>query len=270
MTILCYHTVDPHWESSLALAPAAFRDHCAWLRRRRTVLGLADVVGEVARSGRLKNGHVAMTFDDGLDGLYQHAFESLVRCNLPATIFLVAATLSGDGSKVDWIDGLEPGRLRPLTSDQVLEMQDAGIAFGSHSFAHRDLTTLSDRECQEDLRTSKEVLEDVLKRSVNLVAYPRGLHNSRVRRVARRVGFTHGFTTSRLRTTGDPLAIPRIGIYSRNHRMMLRLKTSSMYPQLRNSRMFPSVLPVNDAPSEDLAPTAQARLNPSGGRHTDG
>ena len=37
MSILCYHEVDPDWQSTLAVDPADFDAHCRWLATR-TVL----------------------------------------------------------------------------------------------------------------------------------------------------------------------------------------------------------------------------------------
>ena len=108
----------------------------------------------------------------------------LTRERLPATVFLVAQTLTEEGQPVDWVDtpGTEP--LSTLTRDQVLEMQDAGVDFQSHSWAHHVLTQLSEHECRKDLRDSREFLAEVLGRPVTLLAYPRGRHSPHVRRAA--------------------------------------------------------------------------------------
>ena len=67
-----------------------------------------------------------------------------------ATVFLVARTLSEAGKEVDWIDTPPPYETRTLTIDQVLEMQQDGVTFESHSATHADLTRLSHAECLAD------------------------------------------------------------------------------------------------------------------------
>ena len=236
MSILCYHAVDPTWESRLSVPPTLFERHCRWLARHRKVVPLEQAAAVVRPSGALPGATSAVTFDDGLDSLYEHAWPVLQRHGIAATIFLVAETLTPGGRKVDWVDEPPPGGLKTLTREQVLEMRAAGISFGSHSYAHRDLVELGDDECREDLARSREVLEDLLDEPVQMLAYPRGLHDERVHVAARRAGFDFAFGTSKPPTTRGPLSIPRIGVYPGNPPSSLWLKSSSLYPPVRTSR----------------------------------
>ena len=241
MSILCYHAVDPAWESRLSVPPTLFERHCRWLARHRRVLDL-DRAARVARpGGALPRGAAAVTFDDGMSSLYEHAWPVLRRHGIHATIFLVARTLTAEGKEVDWVEEPPPGGLTTLTRDQVLEMQDSGIDFGSHSYDHRDLVELDDDECRRDLIRSREVLEELLGRQVRMLAYPRGLHNERVHVAARRAGFEFAFGTSKPARARGPLAIPRIGVYPGNHPSSLWLKSSSLYPPVRTSARLAQV-----------------------------
>jgi peptidoglycan/xylan/chitin deacetylase (PgdA/CDA1 family) len=241
VTILCYHSVEPDWDSPLAVAPESFAKHTAWLARARRVVDLDAAVAQMGRSGRLLRGTVALTFDDGFAAIFDHAFPLLTEHRIPATVFLVAETLSAQGRPVDWVDDPPPGTLTTLSRDQVLEMQAAGVQFGSHSYAHHDLTSLSEEECERDLRGSREVLEDLLGASVTYLAYPRGLHDERVRRAAARAGFAHGFALPESREPVGPYSVPRVGIYPRDGELSLRVKTSEWYVPLRTSRAFPTI-----------------------------
>ena len=235
MTILCYHSVEPRWESPLAVAPEEFAGHAAWLRRHRRVLPLTDAVPRLDATGRLPRGAAALTFDDGFAAVHEHVLPVLLREQLPATVFLVAQTLSPGGRPVDWVDtpGTEP--LRTLTLDQVLEMQDAGVTFQSHSWAHFDLTALSEEACERDLRDSRELLSDLLGRPVTLLAYPRGRHNDAVHRAAERAGYTSAFTLPERTERPGPYAIPRVGIHRGNGPWVFRVKAARPYLALRTS-----------------------------------
>ena len=79
MTILCYHSVDPAWESQLAMRPAEFADHAAWLARHRTVVTLGEAVPRLDHKGRLPRGMAALTFDDGFTGVLEHALPEIGR-----------------------------------------------------------------------------------------------------------------------------------------------------------------------------------------------
>jgi peptidoglycan/xylan/chitin deacetylase (PgdA/CDA1 family) len=234
MSILFYHAVEDGWDSAMAVPIEAFARHCAWLRRHRRVVGLAEAISLMNGRRRLPRGVVALTFDDGFASVHANAFPLLVRYGLPVTVFLVAGTL--DGGDVE----LPPGRPN-LTRDQVLEMQEAGVRFESHTHSHRILTSLQDPECADDLRSSRESLEGLLGRPVTMLAYPGGFHDARVRRIAREAGYTVAFGTSRGREPPGPMAIPRIGVYPRDRDVALRLKTSPWYLSVRRSAVFPAV-----------------------------
>ena len=235
MTILCYHSVEPHWEHPLAVEPAAFQEQASWVRRRRRVLPLADALPRLDATGRLPRGEAALTFDDGFAALHEQVLPVLTREQLPATVFLVAQTLTPAGQPVDWVHAPGPEPLRTLTLDQVLEMQDAGVDFQSHSWAHLDLPELSEAECLRDLRDSRELLSDLLGRPVALLAYPRGLHTAHVRRAAARAGYTHAFALPERGEQPGEYAVPRVGIYRGNGRLTFRAKAARPYLRLRTS-----------------------------------
>lgn len=241
MTILCYHSIQPRWNSPLAVEPEEFAWQAAWLRARRTVLPLSVALTRLDRSGRLPRGQAALTFDDGFRALHEHAMPVLTEERLPSTVFLVAQTLTPQGQEVDWVDtpGTEP--LETLTLDQVLEMQDAGVDFQSHSWAHLDLTRLTYAECVRDLRESRELLSDLLGRAVTLLAYPRGRHDPHVREAAEAAGYTHAFA---LPERGEPVgdfSVPRVGIYHGNGHLAMRVKSARPYLRLRTDERVAAV-----------------------------
>ncbi len=235
MTILCYHSVEPDWESPLAVTPEAFAAQAAWLSRSRQVLPVRNALSRLDSRGRLPRGTAALTFDDGFAALHEHVLPLLTRHRLPATVFLVAQTLTPAGQAVDWVRTPGTGRLTTLTLDQVLEMQDAGVDFQSHSWAHRDLVDLSFEECVRDLRDSREFLSDVLGRPVTLLAYPRGLHDADVRRAAEVAGYTHAFALPETAEEPGDFAVPRVGIYRGNGLLSVRVKAARPYLQVRTA-----------------------------------
>ena len=232
MSILCYHSLDPGWASPLAVPPGVFATHASWLSRKRDVVDAGRAALAMTPHGTLPGKMSALTFDDGYADLYKHALPILARHRMPATVFLVAATLS-EGAAVDWVDDPPAHELRALTADQVLEMQAAGVTFGSHSRAHLDLTALSYEDCVSDLKSSRETLEDVLRRRVTLLAYPRGRHDPDVRRAAAAAGFEIAFSLPDEAEEISRLAVPRAGVYPHNGTATLRVKTARSYVPLR-------------------------------------
>lgn len=262
MSILCYHSVQPGWASALAVEPADFELQGAWLARHRSVLPLATAVGLLDRSGRLPAGAAAVTFDDGFAALYDHAMPVLRRYRLPSTIFLVAQTLTPHGQPVDWVDNLGSVSLSTLTREQILDMQAQGVDFQSHSFAHHDLTRLGFDRCVQDLRESREILADVLGRSVDLLAYPRGRHDGDVRAAAERAGYSHAFALPDRAERPGRFAVPRVGIYRGNSITALRVKTSAPYLRVRTDSR---VLALRDA-ARRIASTRRSATSRDRGR----
>jgi peptidoglycan/xylan/chitin deacetylase (PgdA/CDA1 family) len=233
MTILCYHSVEPNWESPLANTPGEFEGHCAWLARRRTLLPLDGAVQRLDRSGRLPRRYAAVTLDDGFEPIHEHAFPVIKRYGVPTTVFVVAQTLTPEGQDVDWVRTPPPWPLRTLSLEQILEMQDAGIDFQSHSWAHRDLPDLDPNACLADLRRSRELLEDLLKRRVPFLAYPRGRHDADVRKAAERAGYTHAFALPEGPEEPGAYAVPRIGVHRGNSVGTVRVKSARAYLPVR-------------------------------------
>ena len=238
MSVLCYHAVEDGWVSPMAVPPADFSEQCAWLARRRRVLPLAEAVGRLNRKGRLPRGTCALTFDDGFASMYDQAWPVLARHELPWTVFLVAETLTERGRPVDWVDTPPPYPMTTLTRDQVLEMHAAGVDFQSHSWAHRDLSTLGDAECERDLRESRELLEDLLGTTVPFLCYPRGRHTERVRAAAMRAGYTHAFALPERSEPAGPYAIPRVGIHYGNTMRVVRVKDDPAYLTARTAPAY--------------------------------
>lgn len=227
----------------MAVRPSELERQLAWLSRHRRVLPLDEAVARLDRSGRLPRGVTAVTFDDGFADLEEHALPLLRRYGVPATVFLVAQTLTDQGLRVDWVETPPDYPLRTLTREQVLHLQDAGVQFQSHSWSHHDLTTLGEAECIRDLRDSRELLADLLGRAVRQLAYPRGRHDSRVRAAAARAGYDHSFALPERPEKPGAHAIPRVGVYRGNSVRTVRVKGARAYLPLRNSRLARMIRP---------------------------
>lgn len=239
MGILCYHAVDPHWKSPLAVTPSAFEAQCAWLARHRTVVPLDVALSLVDARGRLPRGMVTITFDDGFRQLVDLVFPTVARYRLPITVFVVAATLTERGHRVDWVDTAPDWELETLTAEDLANAPSDLVRFSSHSWSHRTLTELDPDECLRDLRDSRLFLEDLLRMPVPHVAYPRGRHDENVREATRRAGYSFGLALPETKEQPGPYAVPRAGIFPGNGTGALRMKTWRSYQAMRQSPAFP-------------------------------
>jgi peptidoglycan/xylan/chitin deacetylase (PgdA/CDA1 family) len=239
VSIICYHAVDPTLHSVISVDPESFARQMEWVASHRRVVSLRESVQMMNGRGRLPAGITSITFDDGFASVHEWAMPILLRKELPATIFVVPGTLE-PGADIDWVKDAE-APLRALSAAQILELRDAGFSIGSHSYEHLDLPTLDEGQILADLRRSRERLEDLVERPVELLAYPFGHHDERVRIAAERAGFENSFAMADGLPVGLPHAIPRVGIYRGQGTRALHAKTSPWFWRIRASPLQPLV-----------------------------
>jgi len=63
---------------------------------------------------------------------------------------------------------------QPLDWSQIIEMQENGISFGSHTCSHPILSTISGNELKREISDSKKEIETKLGKKVDLFCYPNG------------------------------------------------------------------------------------------------
>lgn len=79
-----------------------------------------------------------------------------------------------------------------LSWDEINEMADNGIEFGSHGMSHSILTTLSKEEADYEIRESKRIIREKTGKDVDIYAYPNGSvkdYNETIINLLRRSGY---------------------------------------------------------------------------------
>ena len=98
--------------------------------------------------------------------------------------------------------------------DDVAQMQREGVAFGGHGVSHRVLTEVAPDVVEDEVKTSKRVLDERLG-GARAFAYPNGAWNPAVVAAVRAAGYALAFTTD-AGTVGpadDPYTLRRISIH---------------------------------------------------------
>jgi peptidoglycan/xylan/chitin deacetylase (PgdA/CDA1 family) len=160
------------------------RERKYWVERREFEQHLKQIracgygvrkLGQLWKEAKTWEGPTAaLTFDDGLASDYEIAYPLLHEFGLRADFFVNTANV---------------GRPGFLTWAQIVEMQQAGLSFQSHSHEHVYLTWLPPQGLEQQLRHSKQTLEDRLGRQVNFLSAPFGELNSRVVKAAQEAGY---------------------------------------------------------------------------------
>lgn len=111
-----------------------------------------------------------------------------------------------------------------LTWDQVREMSQNGMEFGSHTVSHPILTRIPPEQARRELGESKRRVEEEIQKPVTSLAYPNGQEadfSGEIINIARETGYRLAFSLlpgpTRFRAVkSSPLAVRRVYI-GRNH-----------------------------------------------------
>lgn len=208
--VLYYHSVLGESQGNARLED--YRDQMEYLRDQHyRVLALDRLVDSLG-SDRFSGPSVALTFDDGFRSVFTHAFPVLRELGFTATVFLSTDYI---GKKAVWDPSSGIYGADILDWQEIKEMHRCGISFGAHTCSHPDLTTLSPDQMADEMRKSKEQIEDKLGAPVDHMAYPYGCYNRTVEEVARSVGFTSGFTIRPgiNKRGAHPFSLKRSGVF---------------------------------------------------------
>jgi peptidoglycan/xylan/chitin deacetylase (PgdA/CDA1 family) len=112
--------------------------------------------------------------------------------------------------------GAASGARRFINWEEVADMSRHGIAFGSHSSNHANLTRLSDAALERELREPLETLRRQGINHVPVLAYPNGDHSEAVVNAARAAGYRAAVTVCRGLEScvpADRFRLRRIGVH---------------------------------------------------------
>lgn len=211
LPVLTFHAIDDQ-RSIISFSPELFERGMVRLHHNgyRT-LSLLEVVERLDRGLLFPEDSFVITFDDGYQSVYDHAFPVLQRYGLSATVFL---SVGHNGLKSD-SERLPSLCERPMLSwREIKEMHRSGVVFGAHTLTHPDLTRLPLAELNSQVYESKAVIEDTLGSDVTCFAYPYGRYDKRCRDVVSRhflcacsdkLGF--------VRPSSDPYAVECVDTY---------------------------------------------------------
>jgi len=186
--ILLYHSVGDDTTGPLGpytCSPAAFRDQMAWIAEHGySTMTVQELVETRVGARPMPDRPLLITFDDGLADFTRNALPAIRANGHTATMFVTTSATGTDGAR-----RALGGRLA-LTRREVADLPAAGVEVGGHSHRHAQLDLLRRSEAADQVRSCKQILEDVLQAHVSSFAYPHGYYSRSTQRLVRDAGFT--------------------------------------------------------------------------------
>lgn len=229
--ILMYHNIAPAPRgkrlSSLYTHPQVFA-------RQMKVLSILGYQGlsidqippylSGAKSGKV----VGISFDDGyLDNL-TNALPILKKYNFSATSYLVSGLL---GKSNDWTRNQNVQEAQLMDISQVKSWLRGGMNIGSHTHSHVHLGQLPSQKAYDEIRISKEILEDTFSIPVTDFCFPYGEYTSETLIFLKKSGYKTAVSTRRGRASqeDDLLCLPRVHMTKRTHTLLFLAKLLTSY-----------------------------------------
>lgn len=208
--VLMFHQVSLHGSGDV-ITPAAFAGDLQVLKKDHFhVITTTQLGAFLQKKACVPPNAVVITFDDGYQGVYKHAFPVLKKMKLPFTLFQIAGWVSNPK---------HPGM---LTWPELKTMVQSGyLTIGSHTYnSHGPIQTgphstgaklasriynpktgqketwlQYEKRIKADLSLAKTTLQDKLHQKVTQFAYPFGAYRPKLIAVLRQLGYKDMYTT---------------------------------------------------------------------------
>jgi peptidoglycan/xylan/chitin deacetylase (PgdA/CDA1 family) len=222
--VLCYHGVgsvaaadDPQ---GIFLSIELFERHLDTIAAQNyELLSVSELWRAIAHQPG-PAGKGAITFDDGLTQTTRNAIPMVLERGWACSLFVPTGLLGKrhPDAPTEWI----------ASAAEVRELSDAGVEVGAHSVDHVDLTRLPHVQALEQMRRSRETLEDLLAKPVKTMAYPFGAVTPRLMEAAEEAGYEVACACS---GAGPWLArcLPREPVFASSSPLRLRIKMAGLY-----------------------------------------
>ena len=163
---------------------------------------LREILAAISQSQR----EVRLTFDDGHLSDYDLVLPLLQEFGLDASFFVLGKSISEN----------------PRKHYQTQLIHEAGFRIGSHGYTHVDLTLLSPKELEFELRASKEAIENCIGAPVEDFALPMGRGNKRVNEALFAAGYQRIYTTKSYPSAVDSSLVHRINVKNNTRPAFIR------------------------------------------------
>lgn len=203
--ILMYHYVDDKPTNSklkaeLQVNPQNFREQLDFLKSRGySTIRLEDLFQALYHDKQIPAKSIILTFDDGYRDVYDFAFLVLKEKGMLGTFFVITNYFGGSSY---------------LTREEIKEMADYGMEFGSHTQNHPDLSITPRDIARSEIENSKKDLEALIGKKIYFFCYPGGRYNSETLDLVKNANYLMALTTKAgsNHSSANPFEVTRVRV----------------------------------------------------------
>jgi peptidoglycan/xylan/chitin deacetylase (PgdA/CDA1 family) len=234
----------------LNVDPETFRRQLEGLRRRGFgFMTVGELMDTIERGSSPPPRTVAVTFDDGFDGVWRFARPVLRDLGIRGTLFVASAFIGSDEPfpfdpwGQTYASSSEQGAWKPLTWERCAEMVDTGeLEIGTHTHTHADFRGRP-QDLFRDIRTSVETIQERTGLATTLLSFPygnvrTGFAGAELAAAARDAGMRCGLTTTidLVRAGDDPFRWGRFEASDGDTPATLTAKLGGWYSWMEHGR----------------------------------
>ena len=157
LPVLVYHKISSTKKPDfLTVATSRMREHLEYITKKGyTTIFLSDLIDHVENGKPLPEKPLMITLDDGFRDNYTDLYPLLKEFNCKANIFIVAGFVQ------------TPGNMGPRAEGEFMLQEEAKtickdhVQFGLHTMYHKNYHELTLQEIDEDMRVSKQKLDEL-------------------------------------------------------------------------------------------------------------
>ena len=261
LRVLAYHGVEDSDK---------FEAQLQYLTRNFNFVDLKSLYEHLHSNRKLPEKPLLITFDDGDISVYENGLPLLKKYSIPSILFVITDLINTrkpfwweeiryhlgkeEGHKKSWeaktwknqqrLEYLEdlrseknlpPLTRNQLTTQQLKELQSAGMEIANHSHTHPMFDMCTDSEIRVELKISSEILNS-MDFSENVFAYPNGNFDLKAERLLQESGINLAFLFDHKINSGeiDPLRISRIRVDSDTELKEFKVKVSGLHSVIYN------------------------------------
>ncbi|KRE98187.1 hypothetical protein ASG89_03995 [Paenibacillus sp. Soil766] len=225
VAVIVYHHIDEFEQNSVTITPRLFERQLVSLQRKGFHFITMDQFKDFKNEGKpVPDNALLITFDDGYESFYTHAFPILKKLHIPAVNFVITKDL----------DDPKKSKLATLSKAEIKQMrsEDPNIEFQGHSdelHAMKDGKPLLSNKVvlngklETEVEFKSRIVQDTRKcmdklkelnasNNVDSYAYPYGSYDDTTISYLHEAGIQYAFTTKAgiASEWTDAMQIPRI------------------------------------------------------------